>query len=229
MGGWRRGCQQWQHLTVEQPWSRLRVGHEQRALVSPHRSPCDTVTGQSDRQCLKCLSTWLWMSFKKTGRYRKVEEDERGPPHFSLNVDRSKMSSSQPGLTPFFPFLLSTCLQLSHFSSSRLHAERMSFWALSHLPCLVRTFGIGFDLNQNYRCKRYLRPVFAPKKQNLIKLIEVVLVLITLNHFWTIFEPSLFHLQFENILGSITGSWHNLLLYKKMHNLKKKRKKGTVL
>lgn len=120
MGGWRRGCQQWQHLTVEQPWSRLRVGHEQRALISPHRSPCDTVTGQSDRQCLKCLSTRLWMSFKKTGRYRKVEEDESGPPHFSLNVDRSKMSSSQPGLTPF---LLSTCLQLSHFSSSPLHAE----------------------------------------------------------------------------------------------------------
>lgn len=104
MGGRRRGCHQWQHLTVEQPWSRLRVGHEQRALASPHRSPCDTVTGQSDRQCLKCLSTWLWMSFKKTGRYRKVEEDERGPPHFSLNVDRSKMSSSQPGLSPFFPF-----------------------------------------------------------------------------------------------------------------------------
>lgn len=67
---------------------------------------------------------------------------------------------------------------------SPLHAERMSFWALSHLPCLIQTFGLGFGLNQNYRCKRYLGPLFAPNNQNLIKLIEVVLVLIILNQWF---------------------------------------------
>lgn len=40
----------------------------------------------------------------KTGRYRRVEDKESGPPSFCFNADRSKMSSSQFGLYTFSPF-----------------------------------------------------------------------------------------------------------------------------
>lgn len=150
---WRWGCQQWQHLAVEQPWSRLL---DRTWTWNAHlRAPLSAVTLLQDRLTDNAFTASpLWMSFK-TGSYRKGGRAVLLL--FCLHADRSKTGSSLLGLycisvpTPS-AFTVTICLLPSSSRKNHIHAS----FPHSHLCTSCRN-----EAASNSLCPSIPKPIYS--------------------------------------------------------------------